>query len=51
MALILFCWGYNQFVALAELENGYLKDDSLSFVVSVRNPSYRNLVRDQEKYI
>ena len=26
-------------------------DDSLHFVISIRNPSYRSLVRDQNKYI
>lgn len=46
------CWGYNQFIPLVDLENGFLnEEDALMFVVSVRNPTYRSLVRDQENYI
>ena len=45
------CWGYNQFIAIGELGNGFLNGDGLKFVVSLRNPSYRSLVRDQQRYI
>jgi hypothetical protein len=46
------CWGYNQFIAIPELSNGYLDEaGSLHFQIGVRNPTYRSLVRDQEKYI
>jgi hypothetical protein len=46
------CWGYNQFLAIADLQNGFLGvGDTLHFSVSVRNPSYRSLVRDQQKFI
>lgn len=46
------CWGYNQFVPLTELENGFLNvEGALNFVISVRNPTYKSLVRDQENYI
>lgn len=46
------CWGYNQFIPIPELTSGFLHaDDSLHFRVSIRNPSYRCLVRDQQKYI
>lgn len=46
------CWGYNQFIPLEELKNDFLTDDGhLEFCVSVRNPSYRSLVRDQKDYI
>lgn len=46
------CWGYNQFVPIADLPSGFLgADDSLIFHISIRNPSYPSLVRDQQKYI
>ncbi len=46
------CWGYNQFVPLVELENGFANvEGALNFIVSVRNPTYKSLVRDQENYI
>ena len=46
------CWGYNQFVLLSDIEDNFLwDDDSLNFNVSVRNPSYRSFVRDQNNYI
>lgn len=46
------CWGYNQFLAIPDLQNGFFgTEDTLHFSVSVRNPSYRSLVRDQQKFI
>jgi hypothetical protein len=46
------CWGYNQFLAIADLQNGFLGvGDTLHFSVSVRKPSYRSLVSDQQKFI
>ncbi len=46
------CWGYNQFIAIQDLKNGFLDpEDSLNFIVSLRNPSYRSLVKDQQKFI
>ncbi len=37
---------------LGELENGFMNvEGALNFVVSVRNPTYKSLVRDQENYI
>lgn len=46
------CWGYNQFIPIEELNNDFVNDNGdLVFHVSVRNPSYRSLVRDQKQYI
>jgi hypothetical protein len=46
------CWGYNQFIPLPQLAHGFLTDEGdLIFCVSIRNPSYRTLVRDQDNYI
>ena len=46
------CWGYNQFIPIEELSNDFLTGSGdLLFVVNVRNPSYRSLVRDQKQYI
>lgn len=46
------CWGYNQFIPIEELGNDFLTDvGDLLFIVNVRNPSYRSLVRDQKQYI
>lgn len=46
------CWGYNQFIPIEELSNDFLTDvGDLMFIVNVRNPSYRSLVRDQKQYI
>lgn len=46
------CWGYNQFIPIEELKEEFLTEDGhLLFKVSVRNPSYRSLVRDQQQYI
>lgn len=46
------CWGYNQFIPIEQLNNDFLTDNGeLLFVVNVRNPSYRSLVRDQKQYI
>lgn len=37
---------------LVELDNGFLNHEgSLNFNISVRNPTYKSLVRDQENYI
>jgi len=46
------CWGYNQFIPIEEVENDFLSEEGgLVFHISVRNPSYRSLVRDQNNYI
>ncbi len=46
------CWGYNKFIALADLHGGFLTPEgALHFCISVRNPTYRSLVRDQDEYI
>lgn len=46
------CWGYNQFIPIQELNNDFINQDgNLVFIVNVRNPSYRSLVRDQKQYI
>jgi hypothetical protein len=46
------CWGYNQFEPLDQLATkGFLKDDTLTFRVGIRNSSYRALVIEKELYI
>lgn len=45
------CWGYNQFVLLEELEQGFMFGDSLQFVMGIRNSDYRSLSQDQSTYI
>jgi hypothetical protein len=46
------CWGYNQFILISELGNGFLTENGdLIFNVSVKNPNYKSLVDDQNNYI
>jgi hypothetical protein len=46
------CWGYNQFILISELGNGFITESGdLVFNVNVRNPSYKSLVSDQNNYI
>lgn len=44
------CWGYNEFIELEQLKNGFLEEDSLSFRFFVRNPDYKRLAVDQKRY-
>lgn len=37
---------------LGELDNGFMNvEGALNFIISVRNPTYKSLVRDQENYV
>jgi hypothetical protein len=46
------CWGYNQFILISDLNNGFLNEaGDLVFIASFRNPSYSNLVEEQNQYI
>lgn len=45
------CWGYNEFIELASLRNGFLVGDTLTFKFYLRNPNYKCLCTDQKRYV
>ena len=44
------CWGYNEFIELSQLKNGFLVNDTLNFRFFIRNPDYKRLAFDQKRY-
>jgi len=45
------CWGYNKFISLAQLPDGFLIDDSMEIKFSVIASSFAVKCEDQSKYI